>query len=119
MGSDAFIWPFDGDPFSRRQAARRSRRGWRSQVWVGRAGRGEGARLEDARGGRGAAAAFLPPIAPARRTGVCGITPCRTHGWHVGRSTGVCAMCGAGTRSPCVRGGVGELRWEEGGKGED
>lgn len=48
MGSDAFMWPFDGDPLNCCQAARLSRRGWESQVvasgWMGRSRGGEGAR---------------------------------------------------------------------------
>lgn len=62
MRSDAFIWPFDGDPLNCCQAARLSRRGWESQVvaggWMGRARRGEGARVGDAGGGKG----LLPPF---------------------------------------------------------
>ena len=133
MRSDAFIWPFDGDPLNCCQAARLSRRGWESQVvaggWLGRARRGEGARAGDARGGKGLPLPFSLPSLRLGGRGYVKITPamCMQHPRLARRrgdsgSTRVRvrarAMCSAETRSGCIREGVGELQWEEGGKGE-
>lgn len=123
MRSDAFIWPFDGDPLNCCQAARLSRRGWESQVvaggWMGRARRGEGARDE-----RGCCCLSL--IVPARQatrvrentSATCVQKPQLARRRGDISSTHVYVISGAETCSRSVREGVGELQWEEAGKGE-
>lgn len=93
MQSNAFSWPFDGDPLNCCQAARLSRRGWESQVvaggWLGRGGEG------DAGGGKGAATAFLSlaPIAPSQWTRACENTCMQNHSSHVSGGMSVPHVC--------------------------